>query len=83
VPGLLRRSRATLPPGNVISVVFATPQKILSQGLPLIATYFAHTPEVLGIVMLPLLFYHPCELLAAGLLCSVPWLRSPKLDSPL
>jgi sodium/bile acid cotransporter 7 len=57
-------------PGNVISVLFAAPQKTLSLGVLLIATYFARTPKVLGLVMLPLLFYHPWGLLVAGFLRS-------------
>jgi sodium/bile acid cotransporter 7 len=66
------------PPGNQISVVFAAPQKTLALGVPLIATYFARSPEALGMILLPLLFSHPWQLLVAGLLRGAPWLaRNP------
>jgi sodium/bile acid cotransporter 7 len=57
-------------PANVISAVFAAPQKTLALGVPLLATFFARSPEALGLVMLPVLFYHPWQLLVAGLLRS-------------
>jgi len=60
---------------NVISAVFAGPQKTLALGVPLLATFFARSPETLGLVMLPVLFYHPWQLLVAGLLRSMPWLE--------
>jgi sodium/bile acid cotransporter 7 len=63
------------PPGNLVSVVFAAPQKTMALGVPLIATYFAHSPEALGLVLLPLLFSHPWQLLVAGFLRSARWLR--------
>jgi len=55
---------------NVISVLFAAPQKTLALGVPLLATFFARSPEALGLVVLPVLFYHPWQLLVAGLLRS-------------
>ena len=51
---------------NRISAVFAAPQKTLAVGVPLLATYFAQSPEVLGIALLPLLLYHPWQLITAG-----------------
>jgi sodium/bile acid cotransporter 7 len=51
---------------NTISVLYAAPQKTLAVGVPLISTYFASTPEVLGIALLPLVFYHAWQLLVAG-----------------
>lgn len=51
---------------NAIAVIFLAPQKTLAMGLPLITTYFANKPELLGAAMLPVLFYHPWQLLVAG-----------------
>jgi sodium/bile acid cotransporter 7 len=52
--------------GDVTSVVFTAPQKTLAMGVPLLTTYFASQPELLGIAMIPSLFYHPWQLLTAG-----------------
>jgi len=57
-------------PADVISVLFAAPQKTLALGVPLLATFFARSPEALGLVVVPVLFYHPWQLLVAGLLRS-------------
>ena len=51
---------------NLISVLFAAPQKTLAMGVPLLSTFFASDPEILGIALLPLIFYHPWQLLIAG-----------------
>jgi sodium/bile acid cotransporter 7 len=51
---------------NTISVLYVAPQKTLAVGVPLISTYFAATPEALGIALLPLVFYHAWQLLVAG-----------------
>jgi sodium/bile acid cotransporter 7 len=51
---------------NRISVSFTAPQKTLAMGVPLLLIYFARTPEILGVAMLPLLFYHPWQLIVAG-----------------
>lgn len=53
---------------STISVMFAGPQKTLAMGVPLLTTYFADRPEILGISLLPLLFYHPWQLFVAGFL---------------
>ena len=58
---LLRLDRA-----DRISAVFAAPQKTLAAGVVLLSTYFAGSPEVLGIALLPLLLYHPWQLIIAG-----------------
>jgi sodium/bile acid cotransporter 7 len=51
---------------NTISVLYAAPQKTLALGVPLISTYFVATPEILGMALLPLVFYHAWQLLVAG-----------------
>ena len=53
--------------GDVAAVLFTAPQKTLAMGIPLLSMYFAAQPEVLGIAMLPSLFYHPWQLFTAGL----------------
>jgi sodium/bile acid cotransporter 7 len=55
-------------PENAIAVLFAAPQKTLAVGIPLITTYFAAAPEFLGLALLPILFYHPWQLLVSSLL---------------
>ncbi len=52
---------------DVTAVLFTAPQKTLAMGIPLLSTYFASQPEVLGIAILPSLFYHPWQLFTAGL----------------
>ncbi len=60
---------------NKISVLFAAPQKTLAMGVPLISTFFADNPEILGVALLPLIFYHAWQLFIAGFL--------PKLTAKL
>jgi predicted Na+-dependent transporter len=55
-----------LSPQNTISVLYVAPQKTLAAGAPLLSTYFAASPEILGVALLPLLFYHAWQLLVAG-----------------
>ncbi|MCG8335152.1 MAG: bile acid:sodium symporter [Proteobacteria bacterium] len=57
---------------ETISVMYAAPQKTLAMGIPLLSAYFADDPLVLGIAILPLLFYHPWELFISGVLKSLP-----------
>ena len=67
---LLRFSRE-----NIASVVFAAPQKTLAMGIPLLSAYFADKPEILGIAILPLLFYHVWQLIVAGFVKSLLLIR--------
>jgi len=57
-----------LSPQSTISALYTAPQKTLAAGAPLLSTYFAATPDILGVALLPLLFYHAWQLLVAGLL---------------
>ena len=57
---------------ETISVMYAAPQKTLAMGIPLLSAYFADDPIVLGIAILPLLYYHPWELFISGVLKSLP-----------
>ncbi len=56
------------PREDLISVAFAAPQKTMAMGVPLLSAYFARSPQALGLVLLPILLYHPWQLLIAGLL---------------
>ena len=47
---------------DVKAAVFTASQKTLALGVPLITLYFNDKPQVLGIVLIPLLFYHPWQL---------------------
>jgi sodium/bile acid cotransporter 7 len=68
---LLRFSRE-----STISVLYVAPQKTLAVGVPLLSTYFAATPEILGIALLPLVFYHAWQLLVAGFVKSSRLVRT-------
>ena len=58
-----------------IAAMFVAPQKTLALGAPLLTIYFSGQ-EILGIALLPLVFYHPFQLLVAGLLKGLPFTRS-------
>jgi sodium/bile acid cotransporter 7 len=60
------------PAENRITTLYVAPQKTLAVGVPLLSTYFAYDPALLGVALLPLLFYHPWQLLVAGLVRSSP-----------
>ena len=60
------------PRKNLITVLYTAPQKTLAMGVPLLTTFFADSPELLGAALLPLLFYHPWQLLVSGFVKS--WL---------
>ena len=71
---LLRLSK-----GSTYTAVFAAPQKTLAMGAPFLQTYFAATPGVVGITLVPLLFYHFWQLALAGFL---PRLIGPVSQKP-
>ncbi len=56
------------PRADVISASFAAPQKTMALGVPLISACFARSGLALGLVLLPVLLYHPWQLLVAGFL---------------
>lgn len=63
-----------LPEDDRIAAVFTGSQKTLGMGVPLISTFFSQSPEMLGLVLLPILFYHPMELVIAGLIKNHSWI---------
>ncbi len=56
---------------DLIALLFVAPQRTLVMGVPLLGIYFAHNPELLGMAVLPLLFYHPFQLLVSGVIRGV------------
>jgi sodium/bile acid cotransporter 7 len=60
---LLRLSKA-----STYTALFAAPQKTLAMGAPFLQTYFAGATGLLGITLVPLLFYHFWQLAIAGFL---------------
>jgi sodium/bile acid cotransporter 7 len=68
---------------NIITVLYAAPQKTVAMGVPLMATYFVDDPALLGMAILPLLFYHTWQLIVAGVLRNFMERRlSQVADSP-
>ncbi|MFP4510573.1 MAG: bile acid:sodium symporter family protein [Spirochaetaceae bacterium] len=62
--------------GDQICAMYVGPQKTLAMGVPLLTVYFAGNPDILAVALLPLLFYHPFQLLVAGVLRGLPAFRS-------
>jgi sodium/bile acid cotransporter 7 len=60
---------------NRIAVLFTAPQKTIVLGVPLITAYFGDRPDLLGLALLPLLFYHSWQLVVAGIVKSFPAIR--------
>ena len=52
---------------NAMAALFCAPQKTLAAGAPLANLIFAGHPG-LSLILLPIMFYHPLQLLAGGLL---------------
>jgi solute carrier family 10 (sodium/bile acid cotransporter), member 7 len=52
---------------NAMAILFCSPQKTLAAGVPLANLIFAGHPGV-GLILLPIMFYHPLQLLAGGIL---------------
>ena len=52
---------------NAMAILFCSPQKTLAAGVPLANLIFAGHPG-LGLILLPIMFYHPLQLLAGGML---------------
>lgn len=61
--------------GNTMAALFCAPQKTLAAGAPLANLIFAAHPGM-GLILLPILLYHPLQLLAGGLL--INWIKQNK-----
>ena len=55
-------------PPDRIAMLFCASQKTLAMGLPLIAAVMAARPNLEGLATLPVIIYHPIQLLVAGFL---------------
>ena len=51
-----------------VCAMYVGPQKTIAMGVPLLSVYFASQPELLALALFPLLFYHPFQLMVAGIL---------------
>ena len=56
-----------------IAMLFTASQKTLSLGLPMASVTLGGRPELIGLAILPVVVYHPIQLLAAGVLKD--WIR--------
>jgi len=56
---------------DTIATIFVAPQKTIALGVPMLSIYFSTNPALLGFALLPLLFYHPWQLMVAGFLRSI------------
>lgn len=61
---------------NRIAALFCAPQKTLAMGVPLLTTYFSDRPELLGMALIPVLLYHPWQILTAGLARDSKWVKN-------
>lgn len=61
---LLRLERA-----DRVTALFVAPQKTLALGAPLLTIFF-EGQDILGVALLPLVFYHPWQLFVAGVIAS-------------
>jgi len=68
--GLIRMGRE-----NRLAALFCAPQKTLAMGVPLLTTFFASQPELLGMALIPVLLYHPWQLLTAGFARHSRWVK--------
>lgn len=55
-----------LAESDLRAAMFLAPQKTVAMGLPLLHLFFSGQPELAGLVSIPLIFYHPLQLLVAG-----------------
>ena len=58
-----------------VTLLYVGPQKTLALGVPLLSIFFADH-ELLGVVLLPLVFYHPFQIFIAGLTRGLPFVRA-------
>lgn len=59
-----------LPRPDRITALFSAPQKTLASGAPMAEVIFAGRSDI-GLILLPLLFYHPLQLLLGSVLVSL------------
>lgn len=66
--GLLGRMGG-LPPGDRIAALFGATQKTLASGVPMAKVIFGAHPA-LGLILLPVMLYHPVQLLVHGIMAA-------------
>jgi len=52
---------------DVITAVFTGSQKTMDMGIPLITAYLSSRPDILAVAVLPIVFYHPVQLMVSGI----------------
>lgn len=74
-------SSRTLPfsRSDTVALMFCCTHKSLTLGIPIIKIIFADSPQ-LSLITIPLLVYHPAQILLGGLL--VPYIRSWMISGP-
>lgn len=76
-------SRATramrLDRGDRIAVIFCGSKKTLASGIPMARLMFAGHPG-LGLILLPIMIYHPLQLFVCGILAN-RWARGTSIES--
>eukprot|EP00466_Bigelowiella_natans_P004691 jgi/Bigna1/88021/estExt_fgenesh1_pg.C_270082 len=65
---------------DVVAVLFCSTQKTVALGIPLITAIYEESDNA-GILSIPVLIYHPMQLIIGSLL--VPWLTTWKLEGEL
>ena len=58
-----------------IAALYTASQKSAAMGVPFAATFFSGSPELLGVVLLPIIFYHSFQLFTAGVVKTLPFIR--------
>ncbi len=60
-----------------ITALYVAPQKTMALGLTLITTFFAGKNISIGLILLPLLFYYPWQMIVSGVIRSILISRTP------
>jgi sodium/bile acid cotransporter 7 len=69
------------PVGDRIAAVFCGSKKTLASGVPMAQIIFAGHPGI-GLILLPIMVYHPLQLVLCGWLAG-RWARRPEVSEPL
>ena len=64
--------------GDRIAAIFCGSKKSIAAGIPMAQLIFAGDPR-LGLILLPLMIYHPLQLVICGVLAE-RWGRRPGMD---
>lgn len=67
--------------GDRIAAIFCAPQKTLASGVPMAKVIFGAHPG-LGVILLPVMLYHPVQLLVHGVMASRLARRSERREDP-